>query len=143
LAIHAPVTATEIATRAQVPADVVASLAAPALQARSWTDCQSAEFVARWHALALAAAQPNPFYESWYLLPSLRALDPAGKVELLVLEQGGALLGLMPIRRSNSYYGYPLPHLRNWVHDNCFCGQPLVAPGMERWFWRASSAFND
>lgn len=115
-----------------------AAAAAPVLQARNWRECESAGFVARWDALALAANQPNPFYESWYLQPSLRALDPDNRVELLVLEEdGGALLGLMPICRPARYYGYPLPHVRNWVHDNCFCGQPLVAAGMETAFWRA------
>ncbi len=114
----------------------MATVVPKALQARDWRECQSAGFVARWDALATAAAQPNPFYESWYLLPSLRALDPAGQVELLVLEDKGALLGLMPIFRPARYYGYPLPHWRNWVHDNCFCGQPLVAQGLETAFWR-------
>jgi CelD/BcsL family acetyltransferase involved in cellulose biosynthesis len=115
----------------------------PTMQARGWRTCETAGFVAQWHALALAAVQPNPFYESWYLLPSLRALDADNRVELLVLEHGGALLGLMPICRPTRYYGHPIPHLRNWVHDNCFCGQPLVAPGMEAAFWRALLAWCD
>ena len=32
----------------------------------------------RWDLLARQAAEPNPFLESWYLLPALRALDPDG-----------------------------------------------------------------
>jgi CelD/BcsL family acetyltransferase involved in cellulose biosynthesis len=127
----------DLARHAPVPADVAATFAGPVLQARAWADCQTADFVAQWDALALAATQPNPFYESWYLLPSLRALDPAGHAELLVLEDRGALLGLLPVCRPRQYYGHRVPHLRNWVHDNCFCGQPLVAPGLEAAFWRA------
>nr|WP_283773281.1 GNAT family N-acetyltransferase [Altererythrobacter sp. KTW20L] len=107
------------------------------LDARHWRDCQAATIIARWDALAAKAVEPNPFYESWYLLPSLRALDTADRVELLWLEEDGRLVGLMPVRRHPAYYGYPVPHLRNWVHDNCFCGLPLVAPGRERQFWRA------
>jgi CelD/BcsL family acetyltransferase involved in cellulose biosynthesis len=113
------------------------------MDAREWRACDSPAFVAQWDELAARAAEPNPFYESWYLLPSLRALDPQGKVALLCMEHGGQLAGLMPIRRHPAYYGYPLPHLRNWVHDNCFCGTPLVAKGMEAAFWRAVLAWCD
>ncbi|MEO5708001.1 MAG: GNAT family N-acetyltransferase [Alteraurantiacibacter sp.] len=113
------------------------------LTLRRWTDCQDAPDLAAWQALAEAAAEPNPFFESWFLLPSLRALDPQGKVELLWLEVGGKLAGLMPLRRETSYYGYPLPHLRNWVHANAFCGLPLVTAGMELVFWREVIAWCD
>jgi len=47
--------------------------------------------LARWDALAHWAAGPNPFHESWYLLPALRAFDPAGEVTLLCLEADGQL----------------------------------------------------
>ena len=36
--------------------------------------------LARWDGLALTAAEPNPFYESWYLLPSLRLFDPTTRL---------------------------------------------------------------
>jgi len=109
--------------------------AAPRLEVRPWREFDDAD-IARWDALARASAQPNPFYESWYLLPSLRLLDPAGEVDLLVLEADGRLVGLLPIRREQSYYGHPLPHWRNWLHDNMFLGNPIVAPGYEIAFWR-------
>ncbi len=108
------------------------------MDVRRWVDADCPAFRAAWDALADAAGEPNPFFESWYLLPSLRALDPAGEVALLcVHDASGGLAGVMPLRRYTSYYGYPLKHWRNWVHDQCFCGQPLVARGMERVFWRA------
>jgi CelD/BcsL family acetyltransferase involved in cellulose biosynthesis len=94
-------------------------------------------FVARWDDLARRTADPNPFCESWFLLPSLHHLDPDDEVRLLALESDGQLCGIIPLRRYPSYYRYPLPHWRNWVHDNAFCGQPLVAPGFEAPFWRA------
>lgn len=137
MATCAPVSATKITGYPAIANAVSVAASAPVLQARSWRECEGTPFVAKWHALAQAATQPNPFFESWYLLPSLRALDPAGRVELLVLENGERLLGLMPISRPARYYGYPMPHLANWVHDNCFCGQPLVAPGSESAFCRA------
>ncbi|MCX7676080.1 MAG: GNAT family N-acetyltransferase [Alteraurantiacibacter sp.] len=107
------------------------------LRARNWHECSTPAFVARWDELARHASGPNPFYESWYLLPSLHALDRHGQVKLLCLEHSGRLLGLMPMHRARSYYGYPLPHWQNWVHNNCFCGLPLVAAGEERAFWQA------
>jgi CelD/BcsL family acetyltransferase involved in cellulose biosynthesis len=103
---------------------------------RSWREFADGEAISAWDALAGRAAEPNPFYESWYLLPSLRAFDPAGKIELLCVECNGELVGLLPIRRERDYYGRPLPHWRNWLHPNAFVGAPLVARGCEDAFWR-------
>lgn len=130
-------------TRAALPLRQGAVAPSARLTLRRWVDCQDARDLAAWQALAGTAAEPNPFFESWFLLPSLRALDRQGKVELLWLEVDGKLAGLMPLRRETSYYGYPLPHLRNWVHDNAFCGLPLVAAGMEALFWREVLAWCD
>lgn len=107
-----------------------------ALVERRWDELGHGNHLAAWDALAQWASEPNPFFESWYMLPSLKALDPDGKVSLLVLEADGQFAGLMPVERQSSYYGYPLPHLRNWTHSNCFLGAPLVARGFERIFWR-------
>ena len=118
---------------------------APPLAARSvaWREFEAAERRTEWDALAAWAAEPNPFFESWSLLPALRALDPEGEVELLCVEGDGALAGLMPVRREKSYYGHRLPHLRGWVHANAFLGVPLVARGCEAAFWRALLAWYD
>ena len=99
--------------------------------------------VAAWDALALCAAEPNPFFESWYLLPALRAFDPAGNLQLLRFNAGGELAGLLPIARSRRYYRWPIPNLASWLHANCFLGAPLVAAGLEREFWRALLAWAD
>ena len=113
-----------------------------ALEARDWRTLDEAA-IGRWDDLALAADEPNPFYESWYLLPSLRLFDPNGEVELLCLEAGGRLIGLLPLRRERRYYGHPLPHWRNWLHANMFLGSPLVARGCEAAFWREALAWCD
>jgi CelD/BcsL family acetyltransferase involved in cellulose biosynthesis len=107
----------------------------------AWRDMS--EDVAAWDALALLAAEPNPFFESWYLLPALAAFDPHGNVRLLRFEVDGQFAGLLPIVRPRRYYGWPVPHLANWLHANCFLGVPLVAAGLERAFWKALLAWAD
>ena len=114
-----------------------------ALVERDWRALDTPEQIARWDALAQWAAEPNPFHESWYLLPALRAFDPRGTVKLLCLEAGGQLAGVLPVRRDFLYYGYPVPHLTNWLHGNAFVGAPLVAQGFERAFWRELFAWCD
>ncbi|HWU02600.1 MAG TPA: cellulose biosynthesis protein CelD, partial [Novosphingobium sp.] len=93
--------------------------------------------VAAWDALAARASQPNPFFESWYLLPALSALDPNGRLRILRVEADGALIGLMPLWRDLRYYGRPVPHLAGWTHPNAFLGAPLVARDAEAAFWQA------
>ena len=114
------------------------------LVAASWKRWADGAAIARWDSLALIAAEPNPFFESWYLLPALRRFDKAGKVEILRFERGGQLVGLMPIERSWRYQRWPLPHLRTWLHPpNCFAAAPLVAKGCERAFWAAFLVWAD
>ncbi len=108
-----------------------------AFKACAWSSFERPERLAEWDALAARAAEPNPFYESWYLLPSLRAFDAERQVKLLRFECDGALAGLLPIAREPKYYRWPFPQLRGWAHDNCFLGAPLVAKGQGRAFWRA------
>ncbi|HTN15921.1 MAG TPA: GNAT family N-acetyltransferase [Sphingomonadaceae bacterium] len=118
---------------------------APSIRAEAmdWREMASVEAVLRWDALAQWASSPNPFFESWYLLPALEALDPHGKVKLLCVEADGALAGLLPVLRENRYYRHRLPQWSTWIHGNCFLGVPLVAHGMERVFWRAFLAWTD
>ncbi len=93
--------------------------------------------------LASWASEPNPFYESWFLLPVLEQFDPQGSVMIFTLEANGGLVGLMPLHRDRKYYGYPLPNIRGWTHDNCFLGAPLVARGFEKAFWEHLLAWAD
>lgn len=114
-----------------------------AIVERDWRTWATPAAVAGWDSLAQRATEPNPFYESWSLLPALRAFDPAGDVKLLCLEACGDLVGLLPVRRTTRYYGHPVPHLANWLHANAFVGSPLVAKGFERVFWRELFAWAD
>jgi len=103
---------------------------------RDWHELDCAAEVARWDALAQWASEPNPFHESWCLLPALRSFDPEGEVKLLCLEAAGQLAGVLPVIRKARYYGHPVRHWSNWLHGNAFVGAPLVAQGFERAFWR-------
>lgn len=113
------------------------------LRACDWRALASQESIARWDSLAQWACEPNPFHESWYLLPALRAFDPGGTAKLLCLEANGFLAGLLPVVHSASYYDHPVPHLANWRHANAFLGAPLVAKGFEHAFWRELLAWCD
>jgi CelD/BcsL family acetyltransferase involved in cellulose biosynthesis len=113
------------------------------IRVQGWQALDRPETRLAWDALAECASEPNPFHESWYLLPALRALDPEGTVEVLCFEVGSELAGLLPLRREPRYYRWPIPHLRNWIHGNCFQGAPLVARGLEREFWRALLGWAD
>ena len=108
-----------------------------AVEAQSWLQLADDAHRAPWDALGQWASTPNPFLESWYLLPALEAFDPYGKVRLLTVRAGETLAGLLPISREKRYYRYPLPQLCGWTHANCFLGAPLVARGLEKIFWRA------
>jgi len=102
-----------------------------------WAECDAPEFVAAWQELACRSRTPNPFNESWFLFPSLRAFDRSARVRLATLVQDGELVGLIPLWRNSDYHGRPLPHLASWTHPNSFCGEPLIAAGCEEAFWSA------
>ena len=93
--------------------------------------------VEAWTALAQDAAEPNPFFEPWFLLPSLAQFAQGRRCVVLAQGEAGRLTGLMPLVWQPRYYGYPVPHVATWLHDNAFCGAPLVARGHEVAFWRA------
>lgn len=88
-----------------------------------------------WDQLADRASDPNPFYERWFCTRAVEALSD--DVHLATLHDGDTLVGLLPLARDTGYYGYPLPHWRGWLHENAFCGAPLVAKGHEQAFWTA------
>ena len=118
-------------------------MAEPCLSAREWANHCDPASIRKWDRLARRAAEPNPFFESWYLLPALSALDPRQKVRLLILEGDGEWFGLMPLWLDYKYYGHTLPHISTWQHGNCFLGLPLIAQGQETAFWRALLSWTD
>lgn len=100
----------------------------------------SAPFLARWDELVFSASEPNPFHESWFLLPALREFDPQNQSKIFTIWSGSPfesdLLGLMPVCDLQHYGRWPIAHRQNWLHPNAFLGNPLVRRGHEELFWR-------
>ena len=107
------------------------------LQVQPWRAAHVLDNRWDWDELARRASSPNPFFESWALLPALEQFAAENPVRLLTLYDGEALIGLMPLALSRSYYGKAIPHVSAWLHHNAFCGAPLVAHGYEIAFWSA------
>lgn len=124
-----------------VPDHLPAQHLAPRLTCVPWREMEGD--IAGWDRLAARASEPNPFFESWYLLPSLRHLPETRDVMILRYEQDGELAGVLPIVRASRYYRWPVPQLSSWLHANCFCGVPLVARGAEVGFWQAMLRWAD
>lgn len=87
----------------------------------------------QWDALAAQALEPNPSYESWMLLPAMRALGDPPVVEcVLVWAQNGSgaaaarLVGLFPFQRCRSIHGLPARMLGSWCHSSFLLGSPLL-----------------
>ena len=100
-----------------------------------WRGMIAPLLAAGWADLARDAATANPFLDHWFLAPSLAQFDPQERVLLATLVQDGRLVALMPLWRNGDYSGHYLPHLANWIHANCFCGEPLVAQGHSEAYW--------
>ncbi len=101
------------------------------------------DFQADWADLVASVSEPNPFFEPWYLMPSLRDLDRGRRVRIAAYYRSGMLCALFPLNKSTAYYGYPLPHHAVWQHPNMFSGVPLVRHGHELGFWRTLLATLD
>ena len=102
-----------------------------------WRDWADATQLEAWDALAGRLSTPNPFFESWYLLPGLARFDPAGHIRIGSLSEPDGLRALVPLQRARRYGRHPVPHLAVWLHANAFLGAPLVAAGLEEVFWEA------
>lgn len=96
-----------------------------------------------WKSLARRSAEPNPFFEAWFTLPSFEQFADSDAFKIAAYWVGGRLAGIMPLKHSNNYYGHSLPYVGTWLHDHCFCGAPLVAKGEEQGFWTALLACLD
>ncbi|WP_271439051.1 GNAT family N-acetyltransferase [Pontixanthobacter luteolus] len=128
---------TDIGANGSLPHAAAPAPCADGIAVSSLNACTGPDMIAQWAALEAISSEPNPFYSSWGLPPAMKAFDPDGRLEILQFWAAGELCGLLPLQRSGSYYGYPIPHLRGWMHDNAFCGAPLVTAGHEGEFWSA------
>lgn len=102
------------------------------------------DYAASWDDLAAAAVEPNVFYESWMLLPALRAYADRPVTVALVFANGAPrrhgkplLCGLFPLVRERRSL---IPVLCLWRYVHCFLGVPLIragfGPGVLETFFR-------
>lgn len=92
---------------------------------------------AAWDELSARSVDPNPFFERWFLLPSICHLSGSSKPAIVTFGSDARLDGLIPVASRNIYEGYPLPHVAGWRHDHMFSGSPLIRRGCEHAFWTA------
>src|SRR5688572_11094995 len=88
------------------------------------------DYVQAWEDLAGEALEPNPFYESWMLIPALRALA-AGKDLSVVLvltriEGEPVLCGVFPLEKKQRYKKLPVAAFSLWQHSYCPLCTPLI-----------------
>lgn len=89
-----------------------------------------------WNELAANTAEPNPFYESYALLPAWRHLRPAGLRVVCVWApnvlpgQAPLLVGVFPIVKRDRYKGLPLTVYSTWHHLYAYSATPLLRTGV-------------
>jgi hypothetical protein len=94
-----------------------------------------ASFVYHWDDLAEHAVEPNPFYESWMLLPALRNYGSGKDLRFLMVfgETGNSLLcAVFPLVRAHRFMGLPVSTWTMWKYDHCPLTTPLIRKGYER-----------
>lgn len=107
---------------------------------------------AAWDDLAWQAIEPNPFYESWMLLPAWKSFAPTqGLVVVLVYREGprpqdpAELCGVFPLTQ-RSFSRLPIQTWSLWQHHYCCSCVPLLRQGVAResllefWNWLQSQA---
>ncbi len=90
-----------------------------------------AALVPHWEDLAAHALEPNPFYESWSLLPALEAEHSGRELLFVQVWKQGRLDGLFPFVREPRFKGLPLGVLRSWHHTSHMLCTPLVRAGAQ------------
>src|SRR5438046_494856 len=79
-----------------------------------------------WENMAAAAIEPNPFYEPWMLLPALELFGLGRGFRLVTVWNGERLDAVLPLERTATFKGLPLPALSSWRHRHCLLCTPLV-----------------
>jgi hypothetical protein len=101
--------------------------------------CSMELLIEPWQALAAEAAEPNPFYEPWALLPALEHLAGRGAPSVLFVwrdQQKSDLIGVFPLERAFGYHHLPVVYRGLWQHVHCFLTTPLLKRGAEQEGWR-------
>jgi CelD/BcsL family acetyltransferase involved in cellulose biosynthesis len=129
------------AFRTHTPAFLQDAAADSHIRSKTLAEVDTPAFRAAWALLVAEAAEPNPFFEPWLLIPALRQWGSG--VTIKAWYHYGHLAGLLPVRTTANYYGHRVPHYAGWLHANAFCGAPLILAGCEEAFWRALLADGD
>src|SRR5437867_1079267 len=74
------------------------------------------QYVPAWDDLAASAVEPNVFYESWMLLPALRAYGAGQSLRVVLVfahhqarpQERPLLCGLFPLARRRHLHGLPV-----------------------------------
>lgn len=85
-----------------------------------------------WTALYEAAAEKNPFFAPWSLIPALQCLAADDVRIACARDQNGALIGLAPMIARNIYAHLPLRFVEIWRHEHAYYGAPLLRRGVEQ-----------
>jgi CelD/BcsL family acetyltransferase involved in cellulose biosynthesis len=96
-------------------------------------------YIPAWDDLAASAIEPNSFYESWTLLPALRAYGTDQSLTVVLVfannvpqSRGQPLLcGLFPLERRRRLAGL-VRVVSFWHYRHCYLGVPLVRAGFGR-----------
>ena len=86
-----------------------------------------------WARLAASAANPNPFYEPFFIAPMIN-IGPPG--EIFTCYDDDSLIGLWPLQRERSA-------VSPWSHDYLYFPAPLIESGCEDRFAAAFLAWMD
>lgn len=84
-----------------------------------------------WDALAAAAAEANPFYEAWHLLPALEHCEEGANFRCVAVRRNGRLAALFPLALADRWKGLPARVLRSWRNRHMLLCTPLVRRGCE------------
>lgn len=82
--------------------------------------------VPEWEALAAEAADPNPFYEHWMLLPALAAYGTPEGFRAVAVTVDGRLSAFFPLLLQPRWRKMPVRALLSWRHRNMLVGTPLL-----------------
>lgn len=112
-------------------------------------DIITPEFRIAWDILASNSVESNIFYSSALCIAASEHLEEFNLSQFFTFwlrdnsgdnanspNISGTLVAIFPISPKRRYSRWPLPHIQNALHANCFLGTPLVWQGYEKLFWR-------
>src|SRR5262245_17179375 len=93
-----------------------------------------AQHAAAWDDLAANAVEPNVFFESWMLLPALRAFGAGISFRFVLIfrphptnpKGASVLCGFFPFATERRYKWFPIRAFTLWSHPYGLLGTPLV-----------------